>query len=313
MLSDQLSLILIIYLPAFNVLKAHFVMQYELSKNALKLLQRLKKDVEKGKSAKFSLGTAGLEIIDFCDNQAISVHYPAGSKTVTLGEASLKEIERCLGLPLDTDFSNMTRAQVSPMRANEKDAGIAPTEFQLLIAITDSALDDTLRNALGKHERDWQFNIEVHPLKVDLNLYDNLVVVENRDSFNDWQQYQHNLSKSLVVYRGDFAHSKACKHLLNRWRQEKPQAPCIYFGDFDLAGLNIAVHRQYDALLIPNMSTLKQYVTPAHYEIKQEKFLDELRVHVPRAWLHLLELISKHRVGLRQQRMYETPLILYSK
>jgi hypothetical protein len=141
------------------------------------------------------------------------------------------------------------------------------------------------------------------------------VVVENRDSFNDWHQYQvpDGLKHALVVYRGDNKyHSVACKSLLKLWRHRYVNKPRIFFGDCDLAGLRIALSAQYTSLLLPEIEVLQKQLITAHYPYKQEKYLTGLQAVCPLGWQGILNLMHNQKAGLRQQWMYGLPLSFYN-
>jgi hypothetical protein len=148
-----------------------------------------------------------------------------------------------------------------------------------------------------------------------LDDFDSLVIVENRDSFNDWFEYQPytNLSKPLVIYRGDKHHSTACKILLKIWLNTQNNKPTIYFGDFDLAGLRIAISGGYSHLLLPEYKWLEEKLIKLHNPDVQQKYFARLEQDCPESWKHLLSLMSNTRAGLRQQKMYLTSLKTYSR
>jgi hypothetical protein len=148
-----------------------------------------------------------------------------------------------------------------------------------------------------------------------LDDFDSLVIVENRDSFNDWFEYQPytNLSKPLVIYRGDKHHSTACKILLKIWINTQNNKPTVYFGDFDLAGLRIAISGGYSHLLLPEYKWLAEKLIKQHNPDVQQKYFARLEQDCPESWKHLLSLMSDSRTGLRQQKMYQTSLKIYPR
>lgn len=155
-----------------------------------------------------------------------------------------------------------------------------------------------------------QANIELDINKLKLDNYDNLVVVENRDSFNDWYKFKPYvcLINTLVVYRGDKYHSTACKALLKIWLEKYKHKPAIYFGDYDLAGLRLAISGGYSHLLLPEYDWLEDKIITQHYPVEQEKYLSKLELDCPAGWKKLLNLMKQKRAGLRQQKMYNTKL-----
>ena len=49
----------------------------------------------------------------------------------------------------------------------------------------------------------------------------------------------------------------------------------------------------------------------AHFYDNQQKYFAKLEQDYPVGWQLLLQLMGNKRAGLRQQKMYQTPLMLY--
>lgn len=193
----------------------------------------------------------------------------------------------------------------------EKQGNLKPTHHLILTSVTNGAILEANNQCFYPSQ---QFNIELDVNQLRLNTFDCLVIVENRDSFNDWFEYKYyaNLSNPLVIYRGDNYHSTACKTILRSWLNTQNDKPAIYFGDYDLAGFRIATSAGYTHLLLPEPSWLSQQMIRQHYPDNQQKYLAKLELDCPIGWQPLLQLMRENRAGLRQQKMYDTPLILYS-
>ena len=209
------------------------------------------------------------------------------------------------------DFSQDTHQSAAQRNPYEKQGKLKPTHHLILAAFTDGGALAAINQYFYPNQ---QLNIELDVARLKLDTFDSLVVVENRDSFNDWFKYKDNASlpNPLVIYRGDQHHSTACKTLLRSWLNIPSNKPAIYFGDFDLAGLRIAASAGYSHLLLPESSWLTQQVIKPHYPDNQQKYLARLARECPKGWLPLFKLMREKRAGLRQQKMYSTPLILYS-
>ena len=91
----------------------------------------------------------------------------------------------------------------------------------------------------------------------------------------------------------------------------RPSCPVIYFGDFDLAGLRIAVSGKCTHLLLPPIHWLESRLVTQHYPEEQEKFLSGLEKECPIGWQPLLQLMRDKRAGLRQQKMSDTSFFIY--
>ena len=209
------------------------------------------------------------------------------------------------------NFSQDNHRSAALRNPNEKQGKRKPTHHLILAAVTDRGVLDAIAACFYLSH---QSNIEFDVSQLRLDTYDCLVIVENRDSFNDWFEYKHdvNLPHPLVIYRGDKHHSTACKTLLRDWLHTQGHKPSIYFGDCDLAGLRIATSAGYSHLLLPKYTWLSKHLIKPHYPDNQQKYLARLERDCPTGWQSLLHLMGDKWAGLRQQKMYHTPLMLYS-
>ena len=208
------------------------------------------------------------------------------------------------------NFNQDNHRSAALRNPNEKQGKHKPTHHLILAAVTDKGALDAIAPCFYPSQ---QINIECDVSQLKLETFDCLVIVENRDSFNDWFEYKHDVSlpHPLVIYRGDKHHSTACKTILRRWLHTQGQKPSIYFGDCDLAGLRIATSAGYSHLLLPEYTWLTQHLIKPHYPDNQHKYSARLEQDCPKGWQPLLQLLRDKRAGLRQQKMYQTPLILY--
>lgn len=210
------------------------------------------------------------------------------------------------------DFSAENHQSASEKSADEKQGKIKPTHHLILAALSENI---TFKGFQQEFYPSPQVNIELDIHTVNFADYDSLIMIENRDSFNDWHLIQPHISsdlgKILAIYRGDRHYSVASSALLKQWRKNRPSNKTIYFGDFDLAGLRLAVSGACTDLLLPEKQWLKQHLISQHYPEEQEKFLVGLQIDIPIGWRFLLKLMSENRAGVRQQKMYQTPLVLW--
>lgn len=208
------------------------------------------------------------------------------------------------------DFSRDNHRSAAHRNPNEKQGKLKPTHHLVLAAVSDTRILDVINQDLYPSQ---QVNIELDVSQLTLANFDCLVVVENRDSFNDWFEYKPytNLSNPLVIYRGDKHHSTACKRLLKSWLNTQDNKPALYFGDYDLAALRIAISGGYTHLLLPEYHYLNEQAIKQHYPDNQQKYLARLERDCSKSVRILLDLMVEKRAGLRQQKMYGTPLILY--
>ncbi|WP_158971696.1 Wadjet anti-phage system protein JetD domain-containing protein [Paraglaciecola sp. L3A3] len=208
------------------------------------------------------------------------------------------------------NFSKDNHQSAAQRNPNEKQAKIKPTHHFILSAVIAKSILNSVTQELYSVS---QINMELDLEKLPLDHFDSLVVIENRDSFNDWYKFSAyaGLANELVVYRGDRYHSTACKTLLKTWREKYKDKAVIYFGDFDLAGLRIAISGGYSHLLLPDSTWLSEHLIKQHYPEEQDKYLARLKLECPQGWRSLLGMMSEKRAGLRQQKMYNTQLTLY--
>lgn len=255
------------------------------------------------------------EIVKWCDDlEFMPGKWVRPNKTYRFDREYIGQINQTLldegYASIFDDFSQDTHQSAAQRNPYEKQGQLKPTHHLVLVAITQGPVLDAAAQDFYPSQ---QLNIELDVSQLKPDGFDCLVIVENRDSFNDWFAYQtySRLSKPLVVYRGDKYHSRACKTLLKSWLNGEHNKPAIYFGDYDLAGLRIALSAGYSDLLLPQYSWLTGQAIKQHYPANQQKYLARLEQDCPESWRPLLELMSENRAGLRQQKMYRTPLVLW--
>lgn len=290
-------------------------MNRELSPNARKKLQTQRDNLLLRGVAKCTLSHhASQEILAWCDDAEITPGRLLGPTQYQFSLEGIAQIEQRLieeGFsPLNTDFSQLDRVGAARVDANEKRGQIRPTAHLLLVALTQGELYQIFNHTFYPS---LQCNIEVDVNALQIAQYDTLLIIENRDSFNEWYKFNKPsaLGKVLVVYRGDKAHSSACKQLRARWHCEQPQAPMVYFGDLDLAGLRIAISGGYQGLLLPTQAWLSSRLVGQHYPAPQLRFREKLHIDCPVGWRKLLELMQSQHAGLRQQWMLDADLTIY--
>ena len=208
------------------------------------------------------------------------------------------------------------RIAMSRVSSNEKAAKELPTEHLVLIASTDLDLRLSQQSLFGLPETPAQINQELDINNIDLSLFDYLIVVENRDCFNAWHNYQIQscITRPLVVYRGhEQTHSKGCVELKSRWLKEKGKVGQVYCGDFDIDGLAIAINSNvsYQHLLLPTFEVLSGQLIPAHFDDNNAYHKRDLINRCPQQWQLLLNLLLTQQAGLRQQWMFDDELFLY--
>lgn len=275
----------------------------ELSNRARKWLRSQK--VKCAGADRLSCGNSEslIEVLAFCDEHNIYLGTYNNKQTFILERIAFSAIQQ--ECDFTVDFRELDRCETARLSQNEKQAGVAPADFRVLAAFVNSQLTSIYRQS--------QINVELDIRDLDLSSFSQLIAIENRDSFNDWHRYQVNnlFTNPLVLYRGDGEEAKWLKKLRTQWKQQKPDSPTVYFGDFDLPGLRWAM--AYEQLLLPEENWLSDNLKPEHFEAKHQPFADKLVEDCPDGWRQLLHLSLKQQKALRQQWMFNTPLKLYSK
>ena len=288
----------------------------DLSLKAKRLLETQHSKLVLDEGAVANASSSLTEILNWCDNLEFKPgRWVNPEKTYQFDREYIEQINQTL---LDEgyasffdDFSLDNHRSAAQRTPYEKQGKLKPTHHLVLSAVTDGVVLDTINQYFYSSQ---QFNIELDISQLKLDTFGCLVVVENRDSLNDWFDYKSyiKLPNPLVIYRGDKHHSTACKTVLKRWLNMQRSKPAIYFGDYDLAGLRIATSAGYSHLLLPEYKWLTEQVIKQHYPDNQLKYLARLEQDCPKGWLPLLALMSNSRAGLRQQNMFQTSLVLWS-
>lgn len=258
-----------------------------------------------------------IEVLNWCEDLEFKPgKWGKSKKTYRFDKEYIAQINQILldekYASLFDDFSQDTHQSAAQRNPNEKQGQLKPTHHLILAAITSAQTLEAIDQSFYPSQ---QVNVELDVNQVKLDTFDCLIVIENRDSFNDWFKYDYHssLSNTLVIYRGDKHHTTACKTMLKSWLRTQSNKPIIYFGDCDLAGLRLAISGGYSHLLLPDYTWLEKNIIKQHYPSNQQKYLARLEQDCPVDWKQLLSLMSGCRAGLRQQKMYQTPLKTYSR
>ena len=289
----------------------------DLSLKAKRLLAAQYNKLLLDESAVANTSDAMIEVLRWCNNLEFKPgKWIKPKKTYRFDREYITQINQTLldekYASIFDDFSQDTHRNAAQRTPYEKQGQIKPTHHLVLAAITEASTLGTINQSFYLCQ---QINIELDVTQLKLDIFDCLVIVENRDSFNDWFEYQSYtcLSNALVIYRGDKHHSTACKRLLKSWLNTQSNKPAIYFGDGDLAGLRIATSASYSHLLLPEFNWFEENIIKQHYPDNQQKYLARLQQDCPQGWKHLLTLMSDKRAGLRQQKMFQTWLKTYPR
>ncbi|MBB3103987.1 DUF7281 domain-containing protein [Azomonas macrocytogenes] len=148
-----------------------------------------------------------------------------------------------------------------------------------------------------------QLSLRVPLSSLDLAQIRQVLIIENLDSFDDWQEFSlpPEIAQSLVLYRGHNGLAKGLRTLL----VNLPQACRItVFPDWDLAGLQIAhTLPRADALLVPRLS--KKLLEKGHrgHFIRQHRaarYLDTAKLD---GWNKIWLDMKEKQISIKQQHM----------
>lgn len=252
------------------------------------------------------------ELRRWCEQHAIDTHPWFATTKVSFDRSILARIEQTLielGLHrLDEDIQQQDRFQQSDSSCIEhKSLGVAPKERRVLMAQANCG--SYFPEWVNASPSQWVMDIDWQTLQ--LSVFPSLLVVENLDSF--YKYFAHHPQRytlpelalnALVIYRGDGLESKACKALTEAYAATGK--PLIYFGDYDSAGLNIALHGGYTHIMLPSLQNLLDNASDSAQPAEQlplarslKKYAEQLPEHAPLK--HYVQLNIQRQKGLRQQ------------
>ncbi len=130
-----------------------------------------------------------------------------------------------------------------------------------------------------------------------------IVVIENLDSFDCWEQYPvaAELADALVLYRGHGGLARGTRHLLGSL---VGRTQVTVFGDYDPAGLAIAAMLPgASAVLVPVLSeSLVRSGNRQHFQLQHRaaRYLDSSELG---GWQALWDEMKGHGLSVKQQHM----------
>jgi|AntRauTorcE11897_2_1112592.scaffolds.fasta_scaffold09941_3 hypothetical protein len=294
--------------------------QVRLSSAARKMLRGIQQKLKACPQVDKPLSSPTLqEILAWCREFQLHEGSRCGSKYFTFDALFLKQIEKTLKQlgqhPLAQEYQNLNREDQAASGLDEyKQQGEKPREQRILVNQPAHSGDKTLVWILHNPQR---ITLDLDWREVDLTRFGQLLVVENLDSFYSYAEGDYGLpeqlNQALVVYRGDQLYASGLKQLKNCWRATGK--PCLYLGDFDAKGVNIALNEGYTHLLLPPLSFLKDKSAALHQPEQQLLYQKSLRQKLQQLpashpLVNYLHLLVNEQRGLKQQWFRETRLEL---
>nr|WP_284060444.1 hypothetical protein [Pseudomonas sp. NW5] len=159
-----------------------------------------------------------------------------------------------------------------------------------------------------------ELSLRVPLASLNLAAIEQVLVIENLDSFDDWQHYAApvELSGGLVLYRGHSGLARGTRRLLTAL----PASTLITaFVDYDPAGLAIAAALGARQWLLPELDEpLLAQGSRAHFlrQSRQAAHLDNLDLG---GWQPGWDAMKAHQVSIKQQHMLalHSPLRLLTR
>ncbi len=246
------------------------------------------------------------EILDWCINLDLiaesSLHKP---EFILTGELLnlIADTQRQLDqASFREDLKNKTRLdQANLSNQEQKRKGRSPRYNRFLMRLAQPITSGLSFLA--------QF-IDVRLEQLDLNQFSRLLVVENLDCFYELEKFAiTETPELLVVYRGDKTSSQGCKALRKAWLATNK--PACYFGDFDPAGVRIALAgKTYQSMLLPKLDALKDKTSAAMLPNEQLKYLPSLakQTNLTAEFQNYCQTLQELK-ALRQQKMQGMALV----
>ncbi|MFG1487808.1 hypothetical protein ABMA58_00990 [Oceanospirillum sp. HFRX-1_2] len=250
-------------------------------------------------------------LIKWCVDQDLCSGNSLQAYKFTINKALLDAIDqrqRLLGQhSFRDDLSDKTRIQQAQQSDQEdKQQGLKPRENRVLVYLP-KPLPCELTGQIQV--------VDLDVTALDLSRFSRLIAVENLDCFYELADFCLSLqADDLIVYRGDTLYARGVKKLRQAWQALHPDDqthPMVYFGDFDPAGVKIAISEGYRQLLLPPDAELEEHARPLMNPEKQDASNGTLQTYRPQLNPVLQELlpILKQR-GLRQQKVQKLGLAL---
>lgn len=235
--------------------------------------------------------------------------------------ATWRDIHREFGLGrIERGKLHLSRADLEQLRTDARQTfgwdPMEPLSGQTRLQAANQAIDEKL--AAGRPDDafvlvkgnlpaplpqlDPELSLRVPLGRLDAAGIAQVLVVENLDSFDDWQAYPRPaaLDGCLVLYRGHGGLARGARRLL---ASLLPGTPVTVFADYDPAGLLIAAGLRATHLLLPELEAhLLAKGNREHFvhQYTARRHLENTALH---GWQTVWEEMRGHGVSLKQQHM----------
>lgn len=281
-----------------------------LSPSAYQLLSGVGRKLRRAPSVeKPRHGKAVKEVESWCAEYDIELAAYRRGETLRFDQRLLDAMDRVLESlgqpPLGAELSQQTTAAQAKLGSLEaKSVRESPRAHRVLVSLPARPAPTWLitesREVL---DLDWR--------SLALSAFDVLIQVENLDSFYGYipacvpdSDVIGPGQNPLVVYRGDSHYGGGFTQLASAWVGQG--APHLYAGDFDAAGIALALSSQATHMLLPSWAWLAKRATADHLPAEQMRYQPALRRHFAdlpdgHPFKDYLVIILEQQRGLRQQ------------
>ncbi len=236
-----------------------------LSQNLYKLLQRVEARLQAVASVSEALNTKAVqELLDWCGAQDVPTHEWVTGSRVVFSMDVLETINETLLLlgqpPIHAVRSGQSRGEQALHGNREDKSGSRPKAGRVLVLQADTA--DAVLPVLQKAQA--ELVLDVAASQLDLQTPSCLLAIENLDMFYDCLQHQREgryrlpaeCNNALIVFRGHQHDAQTVLELVSHFNAVGK--PTFYLGDFDPAGITIALDHAYSHVLVPGLALLQQ-------------------------------------------------------
>ncbi|MFY0990441.1 DUF7281 domain-containing protein [Halomonas sp. C05BenzN] len=274
----------------------------KLSSRARNLLRDADQALRGASRMKKRRGKVVNEVVAWCQAHDIELGPRLSHARLQLDRDLLARVDEtlfALGEPaLAAELSGLTTAEQAHLGNREEKSVREKPRDRRVLASFPAAMER--RPGLASRPRDF---LDLDWCELDLDAFDALIQVENLDSFYAFMPHAH-WRLPLVAYRGDRHYGGGFAALAEAWSARGK--PHLYVGDFDAAGIGMAMASRATHLLLPPLAWLERHATADHLPATQSAVQARQREY--RATLpdghplrDYLAIILDRQCGLRQQ------------
>lgn len=284
------------------------------SQNLYNQLQRVEQRLQTASRYSLSLKTQAMgELLDWCAAHELPIAHWVTTRQVIFDQTVLQLINETLQQlsqpTIEQAISGLSRFEQGQLGNRENKNTSRPKQGRVLVLQPNtSAMQLPI---LQQSPAELVLDVAVEQL--DLQRPSSLLAVENLDMFylclENHRQGKQVLpvccADALMVYRGHQHDAASVKTLVGYFAAT--QRPTYYLGDFDPAGLNIALDLGFDFTLLPALEVLHDRTYTERYNPEQQQEFERLlqrsqhwpKDHVLQVFLQIL--LQEQRSSLHQR------------